>query len=59
MRSKQTCIFVLTVKPTAALKLLRQIGCPNTCVPPTKKKKERFFSISIQLKLNNRSKLAF
>ena len=30
---KWTCIFVLSVKPIAALKLLEQYGCPNTCAP--------------------------
>ena len=33
MRRKQTCIFVLSIKPSAALKLLEQFGCPNTYVP--------------------------
>ena len=31
MRRKPTCIFILSGKPSAVLKLLEQYGCPDTC----------------------------
>ena len=44
MERKPTCIFVLSVKPSAVLKVLEQYGWSNTCAPTND-------SISIQLTL--------
>ena len=54
MRRKWTCVFVLRMKPRAALKLLKQYRCPNTRAP-----KNDFSLPPFSLNLDSYSKLAF